>query len=46
MLVASIQMGVTEGDKARAIDRTAEKVRQAKGGVISLSWQSSGTSDS
>lgn len=31
MLVASIQMGVTEGDKARAIDRAAEKVRQARG---------------
>ena len=31
MLVASIQMGVVEGDKAGTIDRAADKVRQARG---------------
>ncbi len=31
MLVASIQRGVVEGDKAETIDRAAEKVRQAQG---------------
>lgn len=31
MLVASIQMGVVEGDKSRAIDEAVEKVRRARG---------------
>lgn len=31
MLVASIQMGVAEGDKSRAIDEAVEKVHRARG---------------
>jgi len=36
MLVASIQMGVVEGDKSRAIDEAAEKVLEAADQVYCL----------